>query len=124
MRHVALTTVAAFTALVAIVACEEQAPDRGLTAPDVSFAKGVGGACDDGRARLIGTQQADICARPALDSAQNRFELVDDACVGTPTNTTKSLMLDYIQWTIDNRLARKAGVTDAMLLAHWNTVFQ
>ena len=92
MRHVALTTVAAFTALVAIVACEEQAPDRTLTAPDVSFAKGIGGACDDGRARLIGTQQADIWARPALDSAQNRFDLVKAACIGTPTSTTKSLM--------------------------------
>ena len=123
MRHVALTTVAAFTALVAIVACEEQAPDRTLTAPDVSFAKGIGGACDDGRARLIGTQQADIWARPALDSAQNRFDLVKAACIGTPTSTTKSLMLDYIEWTIDNRLARKAGATDAMLIAHWNTVF-
>ena len=123
MRHVALTTVAAFTALVAIVACEEQAPDRSLTAPDVSFAKGIGGACDAARARLIGAQQADLWERPALDNAQNMFALVEDACTGTPTATTKSLMLDYIQWTIDNRLPRRAGATDAMLIAHWNTVF-
>ena len=121
MRHVALTTIAAFTAVVAIVACEEQAPDKSLTAPDaVSFARPIGGACDAGRARLIETQQADLWARPALDQAKALFATVASNCSAV---AGKSLMLDYIQWTIDNRGARRTGTTDAQLLAHWNTVF-
>ena len=53
MRHVALTTVAAFTAVMAIVACEQQTSDQNLTAPDVDlrFAKSLGGQCDAARDR-------------------------------------------------------------------------
>ena len=125
MRHAALTASTVAAVIVALVACEEQAPDRGLTAPDaVAFAKQVGGACDAGRARLIGTQQADMWVRPALDSAKARFALVTASCSTPVSNSARSLMLDYIQWTIDNRTTnRKSGATDAMLLTHWNTVF-
>ena len=122
MRHVALTTVAVFTAAVAIVACEQQVADKNPTAPevDISFAKGIGGQCDDARARLIGTQQGDQWARPQLTQAQTLFALVEANC---SNDAGKSYMLDYIQWTIDNRGTRKAGTTDAQLLVHWNTVF-
>ena len=121
MRHVALTTVAAFAAVVAIVACEEQAPNRSLTAPDgVSFAKPIGGACDAGRARLIETQQGDLWARPALDSAKARFALVSAVC---GTTADKRRMLDYIQWTIANRGSVKSTAPLALFLTHWKTVF-
>ena len=118
MRYVTLAALAVAT--VGLAACEQQAPDRNPTAPDasVAFAKGIGGQCDDARARLIGTQQADLWVKPTLDEAKAMFAL---ATVNCPN---PSAMLDYIQWTIDNRLVnRKAGATDAMLLTHWNTVF-
>ena len=58
MRHAALTAAALATAIVAIVACEEQTPDRGLTAPDeVAFARAIGNECDAARLKLITTQQ-------------------------------------------------------------------
>jgi hypothetical protein len=119
MRYVTLAALAVAT--VGLAACEQQAPDRNPTAPDaaVSFAKGIGGQCDAARARLIGTQQADLWAKPALDEAKALFAIVEASC---PT-LNASAMLDYIQWTIDNRGARKAGTTDAQLLTHWNTVF-
>ena len=120
MRYVTLATLA--VASVGLAACEQQAPDRSPTAPDaqVAFAKQLGGTCDDARARLIATQQADLWVKPALDEAKAMFALVTASC---PT-ANPSAMLDYIQWTIENRLVnRKAGATDAMLLTHWNTVF-
>ena len=122
MRHAALTATAVAAVVVALVACEEQAPDRELTAPDaVSFAKKQpGGGCDATRGRLIGTQQADLWAKPALDSAKLLFGLVTPECL---TDSGKSLMLDYIQWTINHRGVMKSTATDAMLLTHWNTVF-
>jgi hypothetical protein len=109
-------------ATIGIAACEQQAPDRTPTAPDaqVAFAKAIGGTCDDARARLIATQQADLWVKPALDQAKSMFALVTASC---PT-ANPSAMLNYIQWTIDNRTVnRKAGATDAMLLTHWNSVF-
>jgi hypothetical protein len=118
MRYAALAALAVAT--VGLAACEQQAPDRNPTAPDaaVAFAKGIGGPCDDARARLIGTQQADLWVKPALDEAKAMFALATANC------PNPSAMLNYIQWTIDNRLVnRKTGATDAMLLTHWNTVF-
>jgi hypothetical protein len=121
MRHAALTATLVAAVVVALVACEEQAPDRGLTAPDAaSFAKQPGGGCDATRARLIGTQQADLWAKPALDSAKLLFALVTPQC---STSSGKSLMLNYIQWTITHRTVMKSTATSAMLLTHWNTVF-
>lgn len=120
MRYVTLATLAVAT--IGLAACEQTAPDRSPTAPDVSvaFAKSLGGTCDDARARLIATQQADLWVKPTLDEARAQFALVSASC---PT-ANPSAMLDYIQWTIDNRLVnRKSGATDAMLLTHWNTVF-
>ncbi|HKY96585.1 MAG TPA: hypothetical protein VJL35_01910 [Gemmatimonadaceae bacterium] len=121
MRHAALTATAVAAVVVALVACEEQAPERGLTAPDaVAFAKQIGGQCDAARARQISSEQSDLWAKPALDSAKLLFALVTPQC---STASGKSLMLDYIQWTIRNRTAMKSTATNAMLLAHWNTVF-
>lgn len=120
MRYVTLATIAVAT--VGLAACEQQAPDRSPTAPDaqIAFAKSLGGTCDDARARLIATQQADLWVRPTLDEAKAKFAIVTASC---PT-ANPSAMLDYIQWTIDNRLVnRKSGATDALLLTHWNTVF-
>ncbi|HEX6573565.1 MAG TPA: hypothetical protein VF042_01225, partial [Gemmatimonadaceae bacterium] len=121
MRHVTLTTLAIATAAVAIVACEEQAPERGLTAPDaVSFGKQLGGECDAARLRLITTQQGDIYNKPQLDSAKAMMESVTSQC---STQTGENLMLAYIQFTIDHRSVDKSTVTNAQLLDHWNTVF-
>ena len=125
MRHVALTTVAVFTAAVAIVACEQQAGDKNLTAPDVDlrFAKQIGGQCDAARLRLIQDQQKAQWANPYLAQAQDVFAPVVTNC-STPSG--RSLMLDYIQWTIDNRGNRKIATNDAndgILITHWKTVF-
>ena len=121
MRHAALTAAALATAIVAIVACEEQTPDRGLTAPDeVAFARAIGNECDAARLKLITTQQGDIYNKPQLDSAKTLMQSVTSQC---STGTGENLMLAYIQFTIDHRGVDKSSVTDAQLLAHWNTVF-
>jgi hypothetical protein len=121
MRHVALTTVA-FVAAVAIVACEQQVADQNPTAPevDLSFAKQLGGQCDAARLRAIGDEQKAQWANPYLAQATALFDLVSANCSNT---AGKSYMLDYIQWTIDNRTNRKSGTTNGQLISHWNTVF-
>jgi hypothetical protein len=121
MRHVALTATAVAAVLVAIVACEDQAPEKSLTAPDaIAYGKSIGNQCDDARARLIASQQADLWAKPALDSAQSRFAFVTANC---STDAGKRYMLDYVQWTINNRGVLRSSATDAMLITHWDTVF-
>ncbi|MEO8193904.1 MAG: hypothetical protein ABI681_08625 [Gemmatimonadales bacterium] len=126
MRHVTLTTLA--IAVVAVAACEQQAADRSPTAPDagLSFGKSTGGPCDAETARLIATQQADLWRKPELGAAKALFAPVVSNCAAN-SPVAKSRMLDYIQWTIDNRgaiLAQRSGATaGAALLAHWNTVF-
>jgi hypothetical protein len=119
MRHAALTATAVAAFVVALVACEEQSPDRTLTAPDLSFAKQLGNECDAARLRLITSQQTDLYNRgPVLDSAKAMMASVSSQC---STGTGENLMLGYIQFTINHR-----GVdnySDGQLLVHWNTVF-
>jgi len=126
MRHVALTATAVAAALLAIVACEDRLPEKSLTAPDgVSFGKPVGGgACDDGRAKLIATEQGDIWAKPALDEAKSMFAPVVTLCSSDP-DSAQRLMLNYIQWTIDNSDVTKLPDSSwrSPLLTHWNDVF-
>lgn len=123
MRYVTLATLAVAT--VGLAACEQQAPDRSPTAPDasVAFAKGIGGQCDDARARLIATQQANLWAKPELTTAKALFDAVVTNC---STEAGKVAMLTYIQWTIDNRgsiITQSTGTAEVNLLFHWNTVF-
>jgi hypothetical protein len=125
MRRVALTATAVAAALVAIVACQDDLPNKSLTAPDgLSFGKPVGGACDDGRAKLIGTQRTDLWAKPKADQANDMFAPVISLCKSN-LDSARSLMLNYIQWTIDNRDSTKLASTSwqTPLLTHWNTVF-
>jgi hypothetical protein len=122
MRHVALTAASVAAVLVAIVACEQQAPDRNPLAPDaaVAYGKALGGECDAARLKLITTQQGDLYNRPQLDSAKAMMQLVTNQC---SNGTGENLMLDYIQFTIAHRGVEKSTATDAQLLTHWNTVF-
>ena len=121
MRHVRLTTFAVATALVAIVACEQQTPDVNPTAPgDVAFARALGNECDAARLKLITTQQGDLYNKPQLDSAKALFADVTNQC---STQAGENLMLAYIQFTIDHRSVMKSTATDSALLFHWNTVF-
>jgi hypothetical protein len=126
MRHVALTATAIAAVLVAIVACEDQAPEKSLTAPDgVSFAKPVGGACDDGRAKAIATEQADLWAKPELDSAKDLFAPVIANCASDSTSA-RNYMMAYIAWTVRARgaqLTPASGGEGAALIKHWGTVF-
>ena len=124
MRHVTLTTFAVATALVAIVACEQQAPDRSNpTAPDeVSFARSIGGTCDAARLKLITTQQTDLWAKPYLDTAKTLFAAVTATC---PTPSS-NVLLTYIDWTISHRsliIAQATGTASSNLIFHWNTAF-
>jgi len=126
MRYVTLTALAIAT--VALVACEQQAPDQNPTSPDaaISFGKQIGGQCDATRARLIGTQQADLWKKPELDQAKTLFALVTANCSTANIGVARSKMLDYVQWSITNRdaiIAQAAGTKEANLLVHWNTVF-
>jgi hypothetical protein len=122
MRHVTLTATAVAALLVAIVACEDQSPQKSLTAPDaLSLARALGNECDAARLRLITSQQGDLYNKPQLDSAKALFESVTSQC---SSGDGENLMLAYIQFTIDHHPAgEKTGVTDAQLLTHWNTVF-
>lgn len=130
MRHVALTTIAAFTAVVAIVACEEQSPDRSLTAPDVSYAKGGGGgggACDGTLERTITRQISDLFDRPELDSANSLWGVVSNNCASDSV-VAREAMLTYVQFTIDmfkaeQIVAPDTGTVEGALLAHWNLTF-
>src|SRR5512143_491563 len=121
MRHVTLTTFAVAAALVAIVACEQQAPDRSNpTAPDeLSFARSIGGTCDAARLKLITTQQTDLWAKPYLDTAKTLFAAVTATC---PTPSS-NVLLTYIDWTISHRsliIAQATGTASSNLLFHWN----
>jgi hypothetical protein len=123
MRHITMTLAAA--ALLAGMGCDReiQAPVGSAPAFNPLAARAIGGACDAARAKLIGTQQADLWAKPQLTVAQSMFAAVSAAC-GTATD--KSLMLAYIQWTIDNRgsiITQASGGKLGNLVVHWNTVF-
>jgi hypothetical protein len=127
MRHVTLTTFAVATALVAIVACEQQAPDRSNpTAPDeVAFGRSIGGTCDAARAKLIGTQQTDLYPKLYADSAKALFAPVVTNCL-TDSIAARAYMMTYVQWTIGhtaNELAPSTGTRYSALINHWNTVF-
>jgi hypothetical protein len=119
MRHAALTATAIAAVVVALVACEEQAPDRTLTAPDLAFAKQLGTECDAARLRLITSQQTDMYNKGlVLDSAKGMMAQVSSEC---SSGTGENLMLQYIQFTINHRLVD--NYSDTQLLTHWNTVF-
>jgi hypothetical protein len=113
-------------AIVALTACEQQAPEGSLTAPDVGSvfaANTLPQQCDAGTLRTISAQQADLWAKPPLDSARAHFAPVTANC---GTQTGKDLMVDYVGWTIANRSAiitQKKGTANSNLLVHWNTVY-
>ena len=127
MRHVALTATAVAAALLAIVACEDQLPQKSLTAPDgLSFAKPIGSdPCDDGRAKAIATEQANLWAKPELDSAKNLFAPVISNC-SSDLAAARNSMMSYIAWTMRARgaqLTPASGGEAAALIKHWGTVF-
>jgi hypothetical protein len=125
MRHVTLTIVALAT--LGIAACDQPVSDRSPTAPDggLSLARAIGGTCDAARLRLITSYQADLWTRPELTEARALFDLVSANCA-SDLAAAQGYMLDYIQWTIDNRGAiidQGSGSARVNLLKHWNDVF-
>jgi hypothetical protein len=126
MRYVTLATLAVAT--IGIAACDQQAPDRTPTAPDaqVAFAKAIGGQCDDARARLIATEQADLYPKPYLDTAKILFAPVVSNCSPATIETARAYMMTYVQWTIGHtskQLTPRTGTVYGALLTHWNDVF-